>query len=173
MVIRKLRIQRAWSQEQLAEFSGLSIRTVQRVEQGQAASLETLKSLAAVFEVSIGDLHPETSQVDSNTSAKNDSVAFNTVNVRVATTTLEERQAFFHVKKLRKFYKHALIYTAVIVGLIVINTLTSPNHWWVLYTAISWGIGLSVHAASVFSPISIFGPAWEKREIEKLLGRKL
>ncbi|CAM4169684.1 XRE family transcriptional regulator [Vibrio agarivorans] len=35
MIIRKLRLKRGWTQEQLAELSGLSIRTVQRIERGQ------------------------------------------------------------------------------------------------------------------------------------------
>jgi transcriptional regulator with XRE-family HTH domain len=35
MLIQKLRLQRGWSQEQLAELSGLSVRTIQRLERGQ------------------------------------------------------------------------------------------------------------------------------------------
>jgi transcriptional regulator with XRE-family HTH domain len=44
MLIQKLRLQRGWSQEQLAELSGLSIRTIQRIERGQTASVESLNS---------------------------------------------------------------------------------------------------------------------------------
>ncbi len=55
MIVHKLRLQRGWSQEQLAEFSGLSVRTIQRIEKGQKASLESLKSLAAVFELQVSD----------------------------------------------------------------------------------------------------------------------
>ena len=53
---RSLRLARAWSQEQLAELSGMSVRTVQRIENGDQPSLETLSALAAVFEVSVADL---------------------------------------------------------------------------------------------------------------------
>ncbi len=67
MVVRKLRIQRGWSQDQLAQFSGLSIRTIQRIERGKTAGLESLKSLAAVFEVNIQDLQQET-VMDTNTN---------------------------------------------------------------------------------------------------------
>lgn len=38
MIIRKLRLQRGWSQEQLAELTGLSTRTIQRIERGQPCS---------------------------------------------------------------------------------------------------------------------------------------
>ena len=53
--IKKMRLERHWSQEQLAEMSGLSIRTIQRIENGGNAGLESLKSLAAVFEINIID----------------------------------------------------------------------------------------------------------------------
>ncbi len=49
MLIQKLRLQRGWSQEQLAELSGLSVRTIQRLERGQPASVESLKALGAVL----------------------------------------------------------------------------------------------------------------------------
>ena len=51
MLIQKLRLKKGWSQEQLAQASGLSARTIQRIEAGHPASTESLKSLAAVFEV--------------------------------------------------------------------------------------------------------------------------
>ena len=51
MLVQKLRLQRGWSQQQLAELSGLNVRTIQRIEKGQEPSVESLKSLAAVFNV--------------------------------------------------------------------------------------------------------------------------
>ncbi len=48
--VRLLRETRQWSQEQLAEISGLNVRTIQRIEQGQAASLVTRRALASAFE---------------------------------------------------------------------------------------------------------------------------
>lgn len=64
MIVKKLRESRNWSQEQLAQMAGLSMRTVQRVEAGNNASMETLKSLAAVFEVSIDTLTEEIIVID-------------------------------------------------------------------------------------------------------------
>ena len=34
MIIKKLRLQKCWSQEQLSEFSGLSVRTIQCIDVG-------------------------------------------------------------------------------------------------------------------------------------------
>ena len=50
------RQQRAWSQSQLADASGLSLRTVQRIEKEGKASLESAKALAAVYNLVIPNL---------------------------------------------------------------------------------------------------------------------
>lgn len=49
--LRELRAARQWSQEQLARLSGLNLRTIQRLESGARISTESLRALAAVFEV--------------------------------------------------------------------------------------------------------------------------
>lgn len=54
--LRELRISRQWSQEQLAQLSGLNLRTIQRLESGAKISTESLKALAAVFEVPANSL---------------------------------------------------------------------------------------------------------------------
>ena len=59
MTIQVRRLEKGWSQEELARHSGLSTRTVQRIEGGQNAGLESLKCLAAVFETSISTLMQE------------------------------------------------------------------------------------------------------------------
>ncbi len=50
MCIKLFREMRQWSQEQLAAISGLNVRTIQRVEQGLSASLDTRRALARAFE---------------------------------------------------------------------------------------------------------------------------
>jgi len=64
MIVRKLRAKKSWSQEQLADFCGLNVRTIQRVESGQKASIETLKCIASVFEVDISTLTKEIMVID-------------------------------------------------------------------------------------------------------------
>lgn len=68
MIVKKLRAKNNWSQEQLAQFAGLSLRTIQRVEAGSKASLETLKSLASVFEVELSKLTEEIIVIDKNSN---------------------------------------------------------------------------------------------------------
>lgn len=50
-LVRRIRRERAWSQEQLACVAGLSLRTIQRVEADGSASLETNMALASAFGV--------------------------------------------------------------------------------------------------------------------------
>jgi transcriptional regulator with XRE-family HTH domain len=54
--VRSERERRAWSQEHLAEVSGLSLRTVQRIETTGSASFESARALAAVFELEVSAL---------------------------------------------------------------------------------------------------------------------
>lgn len=52
-IVRRLRTERGWSQEHLAEASGISLRTVQRIETGLAAAPDTLQALAAAFQIDL------------------------------------------------------------------------------------------------------------------------
>ncbi|MCG3864165.1 MULTISPECIES: 2TM domain-containing protein [unclassified Photobacterium] len=155
MIIRKLRLQRGWSQEQLSQLSGLSIRTIQRIEQGQKAGLESLKSLAAVFEIQVSDLQMEPP-----------------MNKEISITE-DEKQAINYVKGIKGFYSNLTTYILVISALFVINYFTSPDYWWAVWPALGWGIGIVSHALSAFEVLNIFGPEWEKKQVEKRLGRKL
>ena len=56
-VVKKLRKKSGWSQEQLANASGLSLRTIQRVESESKASIETKVCLAATFQISLESLN--------------------------------------------------------------------------------------------------------------------
>jgi len=155
MIVRKLRIQRGWSQDQLAQFSGLSVRTIQRIERGKTAGLESLKSLAAVFELNIQDLQQET-VMDTNTNLSD-----------------KEVKIIEHVKDIKDFYSHLINYGIVVGAFFILNLVTSPDYIWAWWVAIGWGIGVISHALSVFEIINFFGADWEKKQIEKRLNKKL
>jgi len=59
MQIRELRQNRGISQEQLAEDTRLSLRTIQRVEAGHRVSYASLQALAAAFNVDVDSLERE------------------------------------------------------------------------------------------------------------------
>lgn len=64
MIVKKLREEKQWSQDQVATMAGLSLRTIQRVEAGNPASKETLKSLASVFEIEVSKLTERVKVID-------------------------------------------------------------------------------------------------------------
>lgn len=75
-IVRKLRTDLGWSQEQLAIASGLSLRTIQRVEAEGVVSLETRSSLAATFGVSASTLAVESSAKEETNRPPRDVAAF-------------------------------------------------------------------------------------------------
>ena len=156
MLVQKLRLQRGWSQQQLAELSGLNVRTIQRIEKGQEPSVESLKSLAAVFNVEFSTLKEQGME-----------------NVINESQSAEEILAFNQVRKLKGFYIHLAQYVLVIALLTVINALTTPNRWWVQWVIMGWGVGVFFHGLQISERFSLFGSKWEKEQVEKRLGRKL
>lgn len=66
MILKQLRLSRNFSQEQLAQMSGLNVRTIQRIESGHKASVESMKCLAAVLEVEISTLEQEKFMIDKH-----------------------------------------------------------------------------------------------------------
>ena len=55
-LVKKLRTAENWSQEQLSEKSGLSLRTIQRLENGGNASIESVRALATAFGIDPNEL---------------------------------------------------------------------------------------------------------------------
>ena len=54
--LRNYREKLQWTQQVLSDASGLSIRTIQRIESGEIPSKESLLSLAAALDVNVEDL---------------------------------------------------------------------------------------------------------------------
>lgn len=66
MIVKRLRKKNGWSQDQLATLSGLSLRTIQRIEAGHPASMETINSLSSVFETDITKFTEEIEVIDKS-----------------------------------------------------------------------------------------------------------
>jgi transcriptional regulator with XRE-family HTH domain len=58
-VIRQEREKRAWSQEHLANVTGLALRTIQRIEATGSASYESAGAIAAVYGLPVTALRDE------------------------------------------------------------------------------------------------------------------
>ena len=85
----------------------------------------------------------------------------------------EEAFALRRVRKIKGFYMHVMQYVLIIGFLVVVNVLTSPRHFWVQWAAIPWALALALHGLRVFDRIPFRNAEWEKRTVEKYLGRKL
>ncbi len=142
--IKKMRLERHWSQDQLAEMSGLSVRTIQRIENGENAGLESLKSLAAVFEINI---------IDSDKK------------VEMEQFKKEEE----YVQNIKGFYKLLAI---AILSLVVpfIIALNDSSNWNIfLWMLLSWAVLLGIYSLNVFD---FFGEEWKRKLINKKFNKE-
>jgi len=128
--LKKLRSDRFWSQEQLADFAGVSLRTVQRIENGKMASRDSALSIAEAFGIEIDAL-----MVDTNS----------------------EHEKFEELEKEKKFLQfkmssiiHLASYLLVMAILLSINLASSPDRLWIAWPAAGWGIGVLAHIGSVY-----------------------
>ena len=141
-----MRLERHWSQEQLAEMSGLSIRTIQRIENGENAGLESLKSLAAVFETNIED---------SNKKEEEDQI----------------RKEETYIQKLKGFYKllGLVLINLILFFFIVVNDSDSEGWWLFIYMLITWIAFLGIYS---FISFDFFGEEWKRKMIDKKFKKK-
>ena len=142
--IKKMRLDRHWSQDQLAEMSGLSIRTIQRIEKGENAGLESLKSLAAVFEINIAD------------SDKKQEIE-------------QIRKDEEYVQNVKGFYKLlAIAMLSLVVPLIL--AISDSSNWNIfLWIALSWIALLGIYSLNVFD---FFGDEWKRKLIKNKFKKK-
>jgi len=139
-----MRLERHWSQNQLAEMSGLSIRTIQRIENGENAGLESLKSLAAVFEIIIAD---------SNKKEEMEQIR-------------KEEEYVQNVKGFYKLFAVALL-SLVVPFILAVNDTTLWNVF--LWILISWGVLLGIYSLNVFD---FFGEEWKRKIIKNKFKNK-
>ena len=157
MLIQKLRLQRGWSQEQLAHLSGLSVRTIQRIENGHTASIESLKSLASVFEVNFSELREQDMEAEQTSPVLPE----------------DEALALAHIRDVKQFYLRSMQYGVAVAILAAINLATSTRYLWFLWVALFWGLLLIFRGLRVFDKIPFLNARWEKRQVERALGRQL
>ncbi|EPL3844590.1 helix-turn-helix domain-containing protein [Klebsiella aerogenes] len=148
--VKQLRLQRAWSQEQLAELAGVSVRTIQRIENGDRPGLETLSALAAVFEINVAELSDD-APVGHEAS----------LDLRI-----EEAKSRLHQES--RFFRSLSVAVTVCVLLLVINRLTQPDIYWSVWVAIVWGALLLLRGLRLF----VFAGwirQWRQARLQRLL----
>ena len=84
--------------------------------------------------------------------------------------TADEESAIQYVKSVKEFYTNVFMYVFFVA---VFGFFLGFKHPLILWGSIGWGIGLVVHGLNVFEVINFLEPNWEKKQIEKRLGRPL
>ncbi|WHP29422.1 helix-turn-helix domain-containing protein [Trabulsiella odontotermitis] len=147
--VKALRLKRAWSQEQLAEMTDVSVRTIQRIENGERPSLETLSALAAVFEVSVAEL--SMTPVDGEEP----------LDQRISDARLQ-------VEQESHFWRAVLTAVVICALLYVLNRMTEPGYLWSVWVMAIWGALLVIRGLRLF----MFAGAierWKKTRLQRLL----
>lgn len=146
--IRPLRLEKGWSQEQLAAIAGLSTRTVQRIENGEQASLETLTAIAAALGVQVSDLNapPQTPQEE----------------------TPEAQRLRRQVAAEGKLLSMAVRFAVIGAILLAVNVFTHPHYLWALWAIGGMSLALIMRALRTLLLRNVFSRWQEQRLAQKL-----
>ena len=155
--MKLLRLEKHWSQEQLAQLSDLNVRTIQRVEKGESVGTETLKSLAAVFEISTDELI-DAIENEKHILAKENSDTF--------IGQSQQNEAKEKVKSIKYFYASSTFLIAVFLLFMLPNYNGGDNLGPLIVVFLSFSMLIACHAYIVFQP---FGEKWEKEKISQML----
>lgn len=150
--VKRLRLERAWSQEQLAQLSSLSVRTIQRVENNEVPSLETLSALASVFNISVSDLVSEPP---------------------IESIELDNRinEAKWQVENEIRLLKNIIVAVIVCSIMYIINYIYSPDVNWSIWVITIWGGILFTKSLRLFLLDKLF-LKWKKDRLMSLTKRK-
>lgn len=186
MIVRKLRLQRGWSQAQLAEMVDVATRTIQRIEQGQRPSLETAKALASVFEVDLSTFQPEEPTMSTHAQRPATHADADTQEAlrqaRMAKEFLDsvpelkrdEQEAMVYAKRIKEFYE--FLATWLVIAPIFLIVFHDSHRASIVYIVLgALGVGVAIQGLLAFEVINLpfFGPRWERRLVERRLRRKL
>jgi hypothetical protein len=128
-------------------LSGLSVRTIQRLERGQPASVESLKVLGAASALKEPEMNATTSQ----------------------SVSADEALALAHVRKLGGFYAQ---YSIMIGFLTIVNLMMSHHYYWVIWVALA-GVSACCFTDCGCSTRRRFSAVNGSGSRSKYLGRKL
>ena|SRR6476469_604877 len=76
------------------------------------------------------------------------------------------------VRKIRSFYVSLMSYCIVIPILAFVNLKYFPGFYWFIFSAVGWGIGLTVQGISAFGISPFLSKSWEERKIREILEKE-
>jgi len=127
--IKRWREERHWSQEHLADLAGLGLRTIQRIENGEAASQDSLRALAAAYNVDVMALavDPDAESVERELKKNAKAVAALRLSFGI---------------HFAGFLIGVAVFSAISIG-------TPDGRFTMLWPLLWWTVGLVSHAATV------------------------
>lgn len=111
-LVKTLRTYKQWTQDTLAELSGLETRTVQRVEQGSASSLDTRRAIARAFTFEDVDYFDRPMCFPSDEELKEQQAAFERDHLMLDACMVDGRQLLTSMQQGPGF--HALCGTSLV-----------------------------------------------------------
>ena len=85
---------------------------------------------------------------------------------------IKYQKAKERVEAIKGFYIHLIVYVVVNLILFSINMIVSPDDLWFLWPLMGWGVGLAIHALTVFGYASGFSADWEERKIREFMEKE-
>lgn len=76
------------------------------------------------------------------------------------------------VEEIKGFYGNFYSWVLVNLGLMVLNLVTYPDYLWFFWPLVGWGVGVAVHAMSVFNLMPFIGADWEEKKIKQLMEKE-
>lgn len=124
--LRRLREERSWTQEHLATVSGLSLRTIQRIEREGNASADSRLALAGALQVDVASLAESAVRDPPPSSHRPDPSS-----------------------EIHALRKHATIFLACGILFAGGDLFESGRLTWAWWPLLGWGGGLLLHALRV------------------------
>ena len=81
----------------------------------------------------------------------------------------QEVDAVRYVKRLKEFWSHFFMF---LIFAIALGAYALPGRPGILWMLLGWGIGVALHGLLAYRGFGFFGPDWERKMIEKRLGKK-
>ncbi|MCH3989666.1 MAG: helix-turn-helix domain-containing protein [Lactobacillus sp.] len=124
--IKKLRQERHLSQEQLAAQAQVSVRTIQRLEAGEDASISTLNLVAKALQVEVGDLfeHKEAQEQQAKIASAKEQLEYQQ----------ERRQSEF--QNFKNIYD-AIFIVIMLITVVVVPQIDDNDNLWLVW-ACAW-----------------------------------
>lgn len=113
--VKELRLEMGLTQSELSDISGVSLRTIQRIEMGKNATLDTARALAATFSL------PSYHALNSDDKGQEDENELYERLEFALTEFMQNDKDGYDLNKLIKFEKWVLLCVKTVLWLIIVS----------------------------------------------------